>query len=79
MIPVYALIMLFASRVLGPAFINLQDSEESIQMLQDEMINGILSVKASAAEGYFRKKILDKFRYFMICCISKGYNCDLKN
>ncbi|MCJ8328897.1 MAG: peptidase domain-containing ABC transporter [Lentisphaeria bacterium] len=62
MIPVYALIMLFASRVLGPAFINLQDSEESIQMLQDEMINGILSVKASAAEGYFRKKILDKFQ-----------------
>ncbi len=61
MVPIYLGLAFCAGLVLRPAFANLQETENAFEALQEDVIDGIESVKASGMEPQFRKIAVSNF------------------
>ncbi len=61
LVPIYVGLMYFSAKILKPAFDDIQENEAKYRMLQKDIVNGIQTVKAAAAEGSFRDIVLKNF------------------
>jgi ATP-binding cassette subfamily B protein len=59
--PLYALLMVMASRLLRPIFLELEDSFSKYHSYQIDAIKGIETVKALGGESSFRRLLLHQF------------------
>ncbi|MDP7741897.1 MAG: peptidase domain-containing ABC transporter [Lentisphaeria bacterium] len=62
MAPIYFGLMFFAGKLLRPAFHELQEDEHQLRALEEDVVNGIDTVKAAAAEPHFHRRLLSDFR-----------------
>ena len=59
--PLYALLMLGASKLLRPTFVDLEESFSKYHSYQIDAIKGIETVKALGGESAFRRLLLEQF------------------
>jgi ATP-binding cassette subfamily B protein len=59
--PLYALLMVMASKMLRPIFLDLEDSFSKYHSYQIDAIKGIETVKALGGESAFRRLLLNQF------------------
>jgi ATP-binding cassette subfamily B protein len=59
--PLYGLLMLMASKLLRPIFLDLEDSFSKYHSYQIDAIKGIETVKALGGESAFRRLLLNQF------------------
>ena len=59
--PLYALLMVMASKLLRPIFLDLEDSFSKYHSYQIDAIKGIETVKALGGESAFRRLLLNQF------------------
>ncbi len=64
LVPIYIGLMYFSAKILKPAFDDIQENEARYRMLQKDIVNGIQTVKAAAAEGSFRDIVLKNFHNY---------------
>ncbi|MDP6449553.1 MAG: peptidase domain-containing ABC transporter [Lentisphaeria bacterium] len=62
MAPIYFGLMFFAGKLLRPAFHELQEDEHQLRALEEDVVNGIDTVKTAAAEPHFHRRLLSDFR-----------------
>ncbi|HAR66103.1 MAG TPA: hypothetical protein DCR55_07825 [Lentisphaeria bacterium] len=74
MLPIYLGVMLAAGRVLQRSFRTIEEGENRYRSLQEDIIDGIETVKSNAAEDAFRRKMMDDYRRIATAERESGFN-----